>query len=102
MSFSQQLYVHARILGNTVKWTQLFEKLINQDKKTEDKIEKVEYTWTRAENVMFCFFLLRLSNRNQGVHLVHENVFLLSFAIFLVSVAEKGKLCQRNGATYPW
>lgn len=44
MPFSQQLYVHARILGNSVKWTNLFEKLINQGKKTEDKIEKVEYT----------------------------------------------------------
>lgn len=44
MPFSQQLYVHARILGNSVKWTHLFERLINQGKKTEDKIEKVEYT----------------------------------------------------------
>lgn len=89
MPFSQQQCVPARVLGTTVKWTHLFEKLINQGKKTEDKIEKVEYTWTRAENLMFCFIPLRLC-RNQDVDLVHENIFLLSFAIFLVFVAEKG------------
>lgn len=44
MPFSQQLYVHARILRNSVKWTHLFEKLVTQGKTTEDKIEKIEYT----------------------------------------------------------
>ena len=44
MPFSHQLYVHGRILGKTVKCTHLFAKLINKPKKTEHKIEKVEYT----------------------------------------------------------
>lgn len=48
---------------------------------------------------MLCFILLILCNRNQDVHLLHENIFFLKLATFLGYVAEKENLCQENGAT---
>lgn len=58
MPFSQQLCAHVRILGNTVKWTHLFTKSINKDKKIESKIGKVEYTWTLLKTWCFISFCL--------------------------------------------
>lgn len=100
MRFSQQLYMHARILGNTVKWTHLFAKLI-KTKRQKAKLKK----WNTPEPMLkmwwfVSFCLDYIIEIGMCILPMHMSSFLLNSAIYWVSIAEKGnKDGQRNGAT---